>query len=138
MNLETNAKILLENCNKYALQKKNEIVTPEHVLYACTFIKEFIELYRDCDGEVQQLRTFLNQYFGKNKNENTRIVRLYMSNNFEQMLKIAEKHASDLYDTCVFEFKDTGARDVLNYIQSAEQNHGKQLYDYMSTNAMYG
>lgn len=50
----------------------------------------------------------------------------------------AEKHASDLYDTCVFEFKDTGARDVLNYIQSAEQNHGKQLYDYMSTNAMYG
>ena len=95
MKFETNAKTLLENCNKFAIQKKNEIVTPEHVLYACTFIHEFNELYRSCDGEIQDLRTFLNKYFSKNKNENTRIVRLYMSNNFEQMLKLAEKHAAD-------------------------------------------
>ena len=49
----------------------------------------------------------------------------------------AEKHASSLYDTCVFEFTSQGVRDVLNYIQNGEQNHGKQIYDYMSTNAMY-
>jgi rubrerythrin len=48
-----------------------------------------------------------------------------------------EKHASSLYDTCVFEFNDTGARDVLNHIQKEEQNHGKMLYDYMSVNQMY-
>lgn len=47
-----------------------------------------------------------------------------------------EKHASHLYDTCVFEFKDTRVRDVLNHIQKEEQEHGKKLYDYMSCHGM--
>ncbi len=48
-----------------------------------------------------------------------------------------EKHASSLYNTCVFEFKDEGARNLLNHIQKEEQEHGKQIYDYMSVNNMY-
>lgn len=48
-----------------------------------------------------------------------------------------EKHASHLYDTCVFEFKDARVRDVLNHIQKEEQEHGKLIYDYMSANGMY-
>ena len=48
-----------------------------------------------------------------------------------------EKHASHLYDTCVFEFGDANARSVLNDIQKQEQHHGKVIYDYMNTNAMY-
>lgn len=48
-----------------------------------------------------------------------------------------EKHASQLYDTCIFEFKDGNARNALNHIQKEEQNHGKMIYDYMSTNGMY-
>ena len=50
----------------------------------------------------------------------------------------SEKHASALYDTCIFEFKDENARTLLNSIQKAEQGHGKALYDYMSVNGMYG
>ena len=52
-------------------------------------------------------------------------------------LLAAEKHASGLYDTCIFEFENNDIRNVLNYIQKAEQMHGKQIYDYMSTNNMY-
>ena len=48
-----------------------------------------------------------------------------------------EKHASHLYDTCVFEFAQQPLRDVLNHIQTEEQGHGKAIYDYMSTNSMY-
>lgn len=48
-----------------------------------------------------------------------------------------EKHASGLYDTCVFEFKDENARKVLNHIQGEEQGHGKMIYDYMKANHMY-
>lgn len=48
-----------------------------------------------------------------------------------------EKHASSLYDTCIFEFTDDNLRSVLNHIQGEEQNHGKMIYDYMSTNNMY-
>ena len=46
-------------------------------------------------------------------------------------LLTTEKHASHLYDTCIFEFKDEGLRNVLNHIQKEEQEHGKMIYDYM-------
>lgn len=48
-----------------------------------------------------------------------------------------EKHVSNLYNTCIFEFKDTVLRDTLNHIQKEEQEHGKAIYDYMSMNNMY-
>ena len=52
-------------------------------------------------------------------------------------LLATEKHASALYNTCVFEFTSKEARDVLSAIQKKEQEHGKALYDYMSANGMY-
>lgn len=52
-------------------------------------------------------------------------------------LLTAEKHASHLYDTCVFEFSDENARKAINAIQAQEQNHGKSIYDYMKVNNMY-
>lgn len=52
-------------------------------------------------------------------------------------LLTAEKHASHLYDTCVFEFSDADARKAINAIQAQEQNHGKSIYDYMKVNSMY-
>ena len=48
-----------------------------------------------------------------------------------------EKHASALYDTAIFEFKDPTARKTLNHIQAEEQQHGEQLYAFMSCNGMY-
>ena len=53
-------------------------------------------------------------------------------------LLTAEKHASHLSDTCVFEFTDENARKAINAIQAQEQNHGKSIYDYMKVNNMYG
>ena len=52
-------------------------------------------------------------------------------------LLATEKHASHLYDTCVFEFCDAGVRSVLNDLQTQEQEHGKAIYEYMATNNMY-
>ena len=48
-----------------------------------------------------------------------------------------EKHASALYDTCIFEFKSPVLRDTLNSIQKEEQIHGQQIYEYMEQNGMY-
>ena len=48
-----------------------------------------------------------------------------------------EKHVSSLYDTSIFEFKDPTARQMLNHIQAEEQQHGEQLYAFMSCNGMY-
>ena len=48
-----------------------------------------------------------------------------------------EKHVSALYNTGIFEFADAQARNVLNHIQSDEQQHGLKIYDYMNANGMY-
>ena len=57
----------------------------------------------------------------------------------EYLLKDAldtEKHVSGVYDTCIFEFTDAGARQALNHIQKEEQEHGQLLYDYMACHGM--
>lgn len=48
-----------------------------------------------------------------------------------------EKHVSSSYNTSIFEFRDANIRNVLNHIQKEEQEHGEQIYNYMSQNAMY-
>ncbi len=48
-----------------------------------------------------------------------------------------EKRVSSLYNTCIFEFKDTTVRGNLNHIQKEEQEHGEMLYSFMSANNMY-
>ncbi|MBQ9980056.1 MAG: spore coat protein [Oscillospiraceae bacterium] len=48
-----------------------------------------------------------------------------------------EKHVSGEYDTFIFEFADTGVRNVLNHIQKEEQQHGEYIWKYMSVNGMY-
>jgi spore coat protein CotF len=48
-----------------------------------------------------------------------------------------EKHVSSVYDIAIFEFSSPTLRDTLNHIQKEEQNHGKEIYDYMSKNNMY-
>lgn len=48
-----------------------------------------------------------------------------------------EKHVSSLYDVSIFEFSDPVLRDTLGHIQKEEQNHGQQLYEYLSKNGMY-
>ncbi len=52
-------------------------------------------------------------------------------------LLATEKHASTLYNTCVFEFAQPPLRAILNHIQTEEQGHGQLLYSYMKANGMY-
>ena len=48
-----------------------------------------------------------------------------------------EKHVSGVYNMGVFEFSSPTLRDTLAHIQKEEQNHGEQLYNYLSCNNMY-
>ena len=50
---------------------------------------------------------------------------------------MTEKYVSDTYDTAVFEFKDTNARQILNHIQKEEQQHGEGIFNYMQKKGMY-
>jgi spore coat protein CotF len=48
-----------------------------------------------------------------------------------------EKYVSSAYDTSVFESSQSSVRQALQQIQQEEQNHGEQLYQYMSSHGMY-
>lgn len=48
-----------------------------------------------------------------------------------------EKHVSSTYNTSIFEFKNKDMRNALNHIQKEEQEHGEQIFNYMSQNGMY-
>lgn len=48
-----------------------------------------------------------------------------------------EKHASAVYNTSIFEMCQPDVRNVLNHIQKEEQQHGEQIYRYMSDNGLY-
>lgn len=63
------------------------------------------------------------------------------SSNYDKMLcqdsLSTEKYVSATYNTAIFEFRDPGARQVLNHIQKEEQEHGEKIYNYMSSHGMY-
>jgi spore coat protein CotF len=50
---------------------------------------------------------------------------------------MTEKYVSSAYDTAIFEFTDSGVRQVLNHIQKEEQQHGEGIFNYMNSQGMY-
>ncbi|MDS1030730.1 spore coat protein [Bacillota bacterium LX-D] len=64
-----------------------------------------------------------------------------MSNNEDAFLcndmLNTEKYISGSYDTTIFECQDSNVRQVLNHIQKEEQQHGEELFNYMTSHGMY-
>lgn len=48
-----------------------------------------------------------------------------------------EKYVSSTYNITIFEFKDHNIRQALNHIQKEEQEHGEQIFNYMSSKGYY-
>jgi len=48
-----------------------------------------------------------------------------------------EKHVASAYNTSVFESDKSNVRQALQHIQQDEQNHGEQIFQYMSSHGMY-
>lgn len=50
---------------------------------------------------------------------------------------MTEKYVSSAYNTAIFEFQDTNARQALNHIQKEEQQHGEGIFNYMKQKGWY-
>lgn len=83
-------------------------------------------------GNKQAQTNFTPTYNAASSNANMQKDRYLCSD-----LLSTEKHVSSVYNTCIFEFKDTNIRNTLNHIQKEEQGHGEQIYNYMEKNGMY-
>ncbi len=84
-------------------------------------------------GGQQQQQQETMQFQPSNYNEQDKQKDAYLCSD----ALATEKHVSSTYNTCIFEFKDTNARNALNHIQKEEQQHGEQIYNFMSANGMY-
>lgn len=56
---------------------------------------------------------------------------------FCQDMLSTEKYISSTYDTTIFECTNSQVRQVLNHIQSEEQEHGEAIFQYMQSKGMY-
>ena len=83
-------------------------------------------------GAKQTVNTLFSEYYGMGDTPDKQSDCYLCSD-----LLADEKHVSNLYNTCIFEFRETPLRDALNHIQKEEQEHGKAIYDYMAKNNMY-
>lgn len=84
------------------------------------------------DGSQQKQLSFAPTYNAADSNQNKQKDSYLCTD-----LLSTEKHVSSTYNTCIFEFKDTNIRNTLNHIQKEEQQHGEQIYNYMTQNGMY-
>ncbi|MBZ9688999.1 spore coat protein [Clostridium estertheticum] len=91
-------------------------------------------------GNIPEMNQQQNQTQNstQNVNNNTEVSGVNLSDkDICTDLLMTEKYVSGSYDTTIFEFRDTGARDVLNHIQKEEQKHGEAIFKYMESKGLY-
>jgi spore coat protein CotF len=89
-------------------------------------------------GKIPDMNQQQNQGSGQNANSVQPAAGGHMTDkDMCSDLLMAEKYVSGTYDTAIFEFRDTNARDVLNHIQKEEQKHGEAIFQYMQSKGMY-
>lgn len=92
MNINSNLDAILTTASAHASRVSNEILTPEHVLYAVTTCKDFIDFYKSVTGDPFMLRRHLGTYFDKNRSNND-VKQVIPSVFFNRMMDEAEKQA---------------------------------------------
>ena len=131
--LKTSEEICIEKYGQYA-QKAEDHALADLFLTIRTKEEEHLKTIESLMGGGQQ-----NQQGGQSQPGDGKAAQKSHSETDEYLLKDAldtEKHVSSVYDTCIFEFTDPSARQVLNHIQKEEQEHGQMLYDYMACHGM--
>ena len=139
--LKTSEEICIEKYGQYA-QKAEDQALADLFLTIRTKEEEHLKTINSLmDGTVPMMGGGQqNQQGGQSQPGDGKAAQKSHSKTDEYLLKDAldtEKHVSSVYDTCIFEFTDPGARQALNHIQKEEQEHGKLIYDYMQANNMY-
>lgn len=83
---------ILVEAYEVAKKNKHEFVTAEHILYAITFQERFIEVIKELEGSIDDLRSdlfdYLNNYIDKEDHEN-----IQESYNFQQVILRAGEQA---------------------------------------------
>ena len=135
-------KLCIEKYNNYANQAKDPQLKQIFTANGQSEKTHLSSINQMLNGTIPQMNQQQNQNQGQNPattgNMNTEAGGANISDKdlCTDML-MTEKYVSGAYNTSIFEFRDTGARDVLNHIQKEEQKHGEAIFKYMESKGMY-
>ena len=135
--------LCIEKYNNYANQAKDPQLKQIFNANAQSEKTHLDSINQMLNGTIPQMNQPQNQNQGKNTNTagNLNNIQAGGANISDADLctdmLMTEKYVSGAYNTSIFEFRDTGARDVLNHIQKEEQKHGEAIFQYMESKGMY-
>jgi len=135
--------LCIEKYNNYANQAKDPQLKQIFNANAQSEKTHLDSINQMLNATIPQMNQQQNQNQGKNTNTagNLNNIQAGGANISDADLctdmLMTEKYVSGAYNTSIFEFRDTGARDVLNHIQKEEQKHGEAIFQYMESKGMY-
>ena len=135
--LKTSEEICIEKYGQYAQKAEDQALADLFLTIRAKEEEHLDTINQLMEGTVPMMGG--GQQGGQSQPGDGKAARKSHSKTDEYLLKDAldtEKHVSSVYDTCIFEFTDAGARSALNHIQKEEQEHGQMLYDYMACHGM--
>ncbi len=141
--LKTSEEICIEKYNEYARKAEDQALADLFLTIKSKEEEHLKTINSLMEGTVPMMAGGQGNGSGdqnsQNQPGNGKATEKSHSKTDEYLLRDAldtEKHVSSVYDTCIFEFTDAGARQALNHIQKEEQEHGQMLYDYMAAHGM--
>ena len=135
--LKTSEEICIEKYNEYAKKAEDQALADLFLTLKAKEEEHLETINQLISGKVPMMAG--SSQSGQGQPGDGQATKQSKSKTDEYLLKDAldtEKHVSGVYDTCIFEFTDAGARSALNHIQKEEQEHGQMLYDYMAAHGM--
>ena len=135
--LKTSEEICIEKYNEYARKAEDQALADLFLTLKAKEEEHLETINQLISGKVPMMAG--SSQSGQGQPGDGQATKQSKSKTDEYLLKDAldtEKHVSGVYDTCIFEFTDAGARSALNHIQKEEQEHGQMLYDYMACHGM--
>ena len=138
--LRSHEQLCVDKYNKYAQQACNEQLRNLFNQIAQTEQEHVKTLDQIASGTVPQMNSSSSNQQASNPMQGNAS---YSANEKQQDQYLCddalstEKYISSSYNTSIFEFRDQNIRNTLNHIQKEEQQHGEQIYNFMSKNGMY-
>ena len=131
--------ICIKKYNNYANQAQDPQLKQLFQTYAQQEQQHLDTINQILAGQVPNMGQQGQQQGQKNMQNNQTGTGAYNANDAtlcSDML-MTEKYVSNVYNTSIFEFKDTNIRQALNHIQKEEQEHGEGIFNYIQSHGMY-
>ncbi|MCK9526652.1 MAG: spore coat protein [Limnochordia bacterium] len=136
--------LCIEKYTSYANQTKDPELKQLFQQYASQEQRHLDSVNQMLGGQVPNLQNQQGQQNQQNQHmqQSTAMSGLQAAQNSSdaslcQDMLTTEKYVSGAYDTTIFEFTNSQARQVLNHIQKEEQEHGEGIFNYMQSHGMY-